>query len=105
MTTKQFLEVARKITELGIYTNLENGQHGIYFLGIRLFGTPENQYKTIWRKYGTLSNLIIFDTSERVNEKLLNAGITEFTAKPTKRGTMCRLHTLKRQGINGVADF
>ena len=92
MTTAQFLEVAPKITELGIYTNLGKGQHGISFLGTMLFGTTENHYKIIWRKYGTLSNLIIFDTAERVNEKLLNTGITEFTAKPTKSGNMCRLH-------------
>ncbi len=95
MKTTQFLAVAPKITELGIYTNLGKGQHGISFLGIMLFGTTENHYKIIWRKYGTLSNLIIFDTAERVNEKLLNTGITEFTAKPTKSGNMCRLHTLK----------
>ena len=92
MTTTQFLTVAPKITELGIYTNLEKGKHGRFLLGMKIFGTTENHYKTIWRKYGTLSNLVIFDTAERVNEKLLNAGITEFTAKPTKSGTMCRLH-------------
>ncbi len=92
MTTTQFLEIAPKITELDIYTNLGKGQHGIYFLGTRPFGTTENHYKIIWRKYGTLSNMIILDTAERVNEKLLNAGIKEFTAKRTKGGNMCRLH-------------
>ena len=92
MTTKQFLQIAPKITELGIYTNLGKGQYGTYLLGIMLFGTTENHYKIIWRKYGTLSNLIILDTAERVNEKLLNAGITEFIAKRTKSGYMCRLH-------------
>ncbi len=92
MTTTQFLAIAPKITELGIYTNIEEGQHGIYFLGTRLFGTTENHYKIIWRKYGTLSNMVIIDTAKRVNEKLLNASITEFTAKPTKSGRMCRLH-------------
>lgn len=92
MTTKQFLQVAPKITELGIYTNLEKGKHGIYFLGTSLFGTTENHYKIIWRRYGTLSNMVICDTAEKINEKLQNAGITEFVAKPTKSGTMCRLH-------------
>lgn len=92
MKTKQFLEVAPKITELGIYTNLEKGKHGTYSLGMRLFGTTENHYKIIWRKYRTLANMVIFNTAERVNEKLLNAGITAFTAKSTKSGYMCRLH-------------
>ncbi len=95
MTTTQFLTIAPKITELGIYFNLEKGQHGTYLLGTRLFGTTENHYKILWRKYGTLSNMVIYDTAERVNEKLQNAGITEFTAKSTKGGNMCRLHTLK----------
>ena len=95
MTTKQFLQVAPKLTQLGIYTNLKKGEHGNFLLGTGLFGTTENHYKIIWRKYGTLSNMVVFDTAEKVNEKLLNAGITEFIAKPTKSGTMCRLHTLK----------
>ena len=95
MTTKQFLEVAPKLTQLGIYTNLKKGEHGNFLLGTGLFGTTENHYKIIWRTYGTLSNMVVFDTAERVNEKLQNAGIKEFIAKPTKSGTMCRLHTLK----------
>ena len=92
MTTKQFLTIAPKITKLGIYTNLKKGEHGQFLLGANMFGTTENHYKIIWRTYGTLSNMIIFDTAERVNEKLQNDGITEFIAKPTKSGTMCRLH-------------
>lgn len=94
MTTTQFLTIAPKLTELGIYTNLKKGQHGTHFLGTRFFGTTENHYKIIWRKYGTLSNMAIFDTAERVNEKLQNAGITEFIAKQTKSGHMCRLFFL-----------
>ena len=92
MTTTQFLQIAPKLTELGIYTNLKKGQHGRFLLGMRTFGSTTDHYKIIWRKYGTLSNLVIFDTAESINEKLQNAGITEFTAKPTKSGTMCRLH-------------
>lgn len=95
MTTTQFLAVAPKITELGIYTNLKKGQHGRFLLGMKMFGTTENHYKIIWRKYGTLANMVIFDTAERVNEKLQNAGIKEFIAKPTKSGHLCRLYTLK----------
>ncbi len=95
MTTTQFLAIAPKITELGIFTNLKKGQHGQFLLGANMFGTTENHYKIIWRKYGTLSNMVVFDTAESVNEKLQNAGIKEFIAKPTKSGTMCRLHTLK----------
>lgn len=93
MTTKKFLTIAPKLEQLGIYTtNLKKGQHGKFLLGMKIFGSTEAHYKIIWRKYGTLENLTIFDTAERVNEKLKTAGITEFIAKQTKGGHMCRLY-------------
>jgi len=91
MKTNEFIPIAKKLTESNIYYNLKPGEHGKYFLGNTFFGSTENHYKIIWRKYGTLYNIVVFKTAEETTEILRRFNITEFIAKPTKSKRFCRL--------------
>lgn len=91
MTTKEFLKVAPKITKTGLFYNLKKGEKGQWRLGFTIFGSTDSHYQTIWRKYGTLENMVILETAEYANEILKRECISEFIAKPTKSGRMCRL--------------
>lgn len=93
MRTKEFLPVAQKLIETGLISVLEKGKHGN--LGCSQIGRTDYQNVKLWRTYGTLSNIVIFETAEKANEILADHGITEFKAKPTKSGTMCRLFLTK----------
>ena len=95
MTTREFLQIAPKITKAGIFSNAKKGEHVGFLLGFKVFGSTERHYKKIWREYGTLENLIAFDNEEVVNAKLREAGVTEFVARNTKSGTMSRLYEVK----------
>ena len=101
MTTKQFANMAHKITATNLFTNLKKGEHGTKELGRLYFGTTTLHYATIWRKYGTLENLIVMKTAKETNAILKEYGITEFIAKPTKNKLSCRLHEIKK--INKVS--
>lgn len=89
MTTKNFLPVAQKLINTGLISVLEKGEHGN--LGGVSIGRTDHQNTKLWRMWGTLENIVIFKDSELVNQILLENGITEFVAKPTKSGTMSRL--------------
>ncbi len=91
MKTSEFLQVAPKLTALNLFTNLKKGEHGRGLLGYSYFGTTKRHYELIWRTYGTLENLIIYKPASEVNKMLANAGITEFKARRTKSGELCRL--------------
>ena len=92
MKTKEFIKIAKKITESNIYYNLKKGEHGKGFLGFTIFGSTESHYKLIWLNYGTLYNIVITEPAEEINKKLAGFGITQFIAKPTKSKRFCRLH-------------
>ena len=92
MKTKEFMQVAKKITESNIFYNLKKGEHGKGFLGFTVFGSTDNHYRIIWQNYGTLYNIVITETAEQINKKLTDYGITQFVAKPTKSKRFCRLH-------------
>lgn len=91
MTTTEFTQVAEKLAQTGLITVLKKGEHGRGLLGSNCIGSTESQNKLLWRKYGTLSNILIFKPADEVNKILKVNGISEFTAKPTKSGQMCRL--------------
>ncbi|MDV4026237.1 hypothetical protein CMT52_18045 [Elizabethkingia anophelis] len=95
MTTKEFLQVAPKITKTGLFYNLKKGEQGQWRLGFNIFGSTDSHYQIIWRKYGTLENMVITEPAEDVNVILKKEGITEFIAKPTKSGRFCRLVEVK----------
>lgn len=90
MTTKEFLPVAQKLINTGLISVLEKGQHGN--LGGTYIGRTDAQNTKLWRKCGCLSNIVVFKTADEANAILEANGVTEFYAKPTKSGTMCRLH-------------
>lgn len=94
MTTKQFLPVAQKLINTGLIEIVEKGQQLQFALGSTRIGRTDAQNTKLWRKYGTLSNIVIFKTADEANEILKQHGITEFKAKATKSGTMCRLETV-----------
>ena len=96
MTTKEFLQIAPKITKAGIFSNAKKGEHVGFLLGLKVFGSTETHYKKIWREYGTLENLIAFDSADNVNAKLKDFGVTEFIARNTKSGTMSRLYEVEK---------
>ncbi len=94
MKPNEFIPIAKKLTESNIYYNLKKGEHGKFMLGWQIFGSTETHYKIIWRKYGTLYNLVILKTAEETNEILKQFNITEFEARPTKSKRFCRLHSV-----------
>ena len=94
MKTSEFVKVAQKITATGLFYNLNKGERGKDMLGFRYFGSTKEHYETIWRKYGTLANMVITENADKVNEILKNHSISEFVAKPTKSGRFCRLETI-----------
>lgn len=91
MTTKEFIKVAEKINKLNIYYSLKKGEHGIFLLGLRYFGSTPRHYAHIWRTFGTIENIVITKTAEEVNDILIKNGISEFYARPTKSNRFCRL--------------
>lgn len=91
MKTQEFVKVARKLVNTGLIRVVRKGEHGLLFFGG--IGETDAQNERLWRKCGTLENQIIFKTANEANQVLKAHGITEFTAKPTKSGTMCRLIT------------
>ena len=91
MKTSEFVKVAPKITATGLFYNLRKGEPGKNMLGFTYFGSTKEHYEIIWRKYGTLSNMVIIEPADKVNEILKNNDISEFIAKPTKSGRFCRL--------------
>jgi len=95
MTTKEFLQVAPKITKTGLFYNLKKGQRGQWRLGFNSFGSTDRHYQTIWRKYGTLENMVIKEPAEKVNKILKKEGISEFIAKPTRKGRFSTLVEVK----------
>ena len=95
MTAKEFLPVAQKLISTGLFTIIEKGEKRQHALGSSSLGRTDAQNTKLWRKYGTLSNIIIHNkTADEANEILKQHGITEFKAKATKSGTMCRLETV-----------
>ena len=95
MKTSVFLPIAQKIIETGLFSIQEKGQHDQYLLGGVRIGRTDELNTKLWRKYGTLSNIIINKTEEETNKILKEFGITEFAAKTTKSGSMCRLNEVK----------
>lgn len=91
MTTLEFLPVAKKLIETGLFSIQEKGQRDQYLLGASRIGRTDSLNTKLWRKYGTLENIIIFKNADETSQILKEFGITEFEAKPTKSGTMCRL--------------
>ena len=91
MKTSEFVKVAPKITATGLFYNLRKGERGKNMLGFTYFGSTKEHYEIIWRKYGTISNMVITEPADKVNEILKNNDISEFIAKPTKSGRFCRL--------------
>lgn len=89
MTTVEFLPIAQKLMNTGLFSILDKGKHGN--LGGVYLGRTDSQNTKLWRNYGTLENIVIFEKAEKANEILADHGITEFKAKPTKSGAMCRL--------------
>lgn len=95
MKTSEFLKVAEKLAETGLIRVSQKGEHDTHQLGSSCIGGTDRKNISLWRKYGTLENIIIFKTADVVNPILIENGITEFVAKNTKSKTMCRLIEVK----------
>lgn len=91
MKTSEFLPVAQKLIKTGLFSIVEKGERKQYRLGGISLGRTDDQNTKLWRKWGTLENIVIFKTANEVNTILKEFSITEFIAKPTKSGTMSRL--------------
>jgi hypothetical protein len=92
LTKKQkFIQAVEKLANTGLVSVLKKGEHGTYLLGNSCIGSTYSQNEKIWKKYQTLSNIVIFKTANEVNDILSSKGIKEFKATPTKSKTMCRL--------------
>ena len=91
MKTAEFLPIAQKLIETGLFSIQEKGQRAQHLLGRSLIGRTDALNTKLWRKHGTLENIIIHKTADEANEILKKINIVEFEAKPTKSGTMCRL--------------
>jgi hypothetical protein len=95
MKTAEFTQVAEKLIGTGLFNVVEKGEHGKTRLGRTAIGRTDRQNTSLWRKFGTVENIIIFKTAEEANEILKTYGITEFQARNTKSKTMCRLVEVK----------
>jgi len=95
METREFLKVAQKIAKTGLIRVSKKGEHEPHQLGSSCIGGTDRKNISLWRKYGTLENIIIFKTAAVVNHILIENAITEFVAKNTKSKTMCRLIEIK----------
>lgn len=91
MTTKEFCAIAPRLAKTGLIRAAKKGEHHPA-LGRDTIGSTDYQNQKLWKEYGTLENIIVSGTYEAANDTLELYGITEFVAKPTKSGTMCRLH-------------
>ena len=89
MKKQEFLTAVEKIAKTDLISVAKKGSHA--FIGFNCIGETTRQNEKIWRKYGTLNNIVIFKTADEVNEVLASIGVTEFKAFPTKSKTMCRL--------------
>jgi len=92
MTTKQFISVAQKLLNIKEIHRAKKGEHNP-MLGTAQIGYNDRQNEILWRKYRTLSNMIIIHPENEINAKLKENGITEFIAVKTKSGRFCRLQS------------
>jgi len=92
MNKKDFISNIEKLATSDLIRVASKGEHVKHSLGINCIGSTYTQNEHIWRKYGTLENIIIFKTSDEANKILKNLGISELIAKPTKSKPMCRLY-------------
>ena len=90
MTTKEFLQVAPKLININKLPVAKKGSHNP-MLGFATIGSTNRQNTILWRKYGTLVNIVILYTADEINALLKDHGITEFVAIETKSGQFCRL--------------
>ena len=97
MKKQEFInEVLKIATALGDYVRPTNkGEHCTAFLGFTCMPGTYRHAEFVWRKYGTLQNLIIFRTADEINSILSDYNITSFKARPTKSGQMCRLVAIR----------
>lgn len=95
MKTSQFLPIAQKLIETGLFSIQEKGERNQYQLGITRIGRTDTLNTKLWRKYGTLSNIVLHKTAEEVNKVFLKHNIVGFCAKPTKSGLSCRIELIK----------
>ena len=96
MKTSEFILVAEKLAKTGLIRVSKKGEHDNFVLGRTCIGGTDLKNSKLWRKCGTLENIIVFKTASEANSILKQFGITEFTAKPTKSRTMCRLIEVKK---------
>ena len=96
MKTSEFILVAEKLAKTDLIRGSKKGEHDKEALGRTCIGGTESKNSKLWRKCGTLENIIVFETAIEANRILKEFGITEFTAKPTKSRTMCRLIEVKK---------
>lgn len=95
MKTAEFILVAQKLIKTDLFSIQEKGERNQYLLGTSRIGRTDELNTKLWRKYGTLSNIVIHKRADEVNEILNKFGISEFYAKSTKSGSMCRLELVK----------
>lgn len=96
MKTKEFLPIAQKLAQTGLFYTLKKGEHEFgQGLGVSCIGSTDRQNAKLWRRHRTLKNIVIHKGAVETNRILFKFGITKFIAKPTKSGTMSRLVEVK----------
>jgi hypothetical protein len=92
MKKQEFITAIEKLSKTDLIPVAKKGQHAN--LGGCYIGSTLRQNEKIWKTYGTLNNIVIFQTAEEVNAVLEVNNITEFKAFPTKSKTMSRLRNV-----------
>ena len=91
MNKQEFLNTVEKLATIQLIRVAKKGAHEAQFLGTSCIGSTTRQNEKIWRKFGTLNNIIIFQTADEVNAILEANNITRMKAFNTKSSTMSRL--------------
>ena len=92
MKKAEFIEVVLTISDaLKDLVNVsKKGEHCLWCLGDSCLPGTYRHAEILWRKYGTLSNLIILYDAKIVQERLDAAGVVHFYAVPPKSKRCCR---------------
>jgi hypothetical protein len=95
MKKQEFLKSVEKIAlETKLFSVAEKGQHASAYLGYSCIGSTYRQNEKIWRKYGTLNNIVIWKKAGEVNSILESIGVRNMKAFTTKSKQACRLRNI-----------
>jgi hypothetical protein len=95
MKKKEFLKTVQLLADqTTLFRVSRKGEHAQAYLGWSTIGSTMVQNEKIWKKYGTLNNMVIWQKADFVNEILKSVGIDNMKAFPTKSKDGCRLRNV-----------